>query len=108
MPDAQTSFTKDIPARIAKDPEQSKKVGAIYLFKITGDGGGAWTINLKDNPGVTEGDAGNAECTIEMSADDWKTISEKPSAAMQLYFQGKLKVSGNAMLATKLQQILGS
>ena len=33
-------------------------------------------------------------------------MSENPGAAMQLYFQGKLKVSGNAMLATKLQQIL--
>ena len=35
-------------------------------------------------------------------------MSETPGAAMQLYFQGKLKVTGNAMLATKLQQILGA
>ncbi len=41
-----------------------------------------------------------------MTADDWKSISENPGAAMQLYFTGKLKVSGNAMLATKLQQIM--
>ncbi len=27
-----------------------------------------------------------------------------PQAGMQLYFQGKLKVSGDPMLATKLQQ----
>jgi len=107
MPDAHTSFTKDIPDRIAKDPDKSKTVGAIYLFKVTGDGGGTWTVNLKDDPGVSEGDAGNAECTIELSSEDWKQVTENPGAAMQLYFQGKLKVSGNAMLATKLQQILG-
>ena len=27
-----------------------------------------------------------------------------PQAGMQLYFQGKLKVTGDPMLATKLQQ----
>lgn len=107
MPDAKTSFEKEIPQQIAGDPNKAKTVGAIYLFKVTGDGGGTWTVNLKDDPGVKEGDQGNAECTIEVSTDDWKTISENPGQAMQLYFQGKLKVSGNAMLATKLQQILG-
>jgi putative sterol carrier protein len=107
MPDPKTSFEKEIPEQISKDPNKAKNVGAIYLFKVTGDGGGTWTVNLKDDPGVKEGDQGNAECTIELSSDDWKTISESPGQAMQLYFQGRLKVAGNAMLATKLQQILG-
>jgi putative sterol carrier protein len=106
MADAKTDFETNIPEKISADPDKAKNIGAIYLFKIGGDNGGTWTVNLKDDPGVKEGDAGNAECTLEMSADDWKTISDNPSAAMQLYFQGKLKVSGNAMLATKLQQIL--
>lgn len=107
MADAKTDFERNIPDKIAADPDKAKNIGAIYLFKINGDEGGTWTVNLKDAPGVSSGDAGNAECTLEMSSDDWKTISENPSSAMQLYFQGKLKVSGNAMLATKLQQILG-
>ncbi len=42
----------------------------------------------------------------EMSTESWKQISDAPSSAMGLYFSGKLKVSGNAMLATKLQTIL--
>lgn len=107
MPDATQSFGTDIPKRISDDVEKAKGIDAIFLFKIIGDGGGTWTVNLKDEPGVSEGDAGNAECTLEMTGEDWVAISENPGAAMQLYFQGKLKVSGNAMLATKLQQILG-
>ena len=106
MADPKTDFGTNIPAKITADPAKAKSVGAIYLFKITGDDGGVWTVNLKDNPGVSEGDAGNAECTLEMNAGDWNTISANPQAAMQLYFQGKLKVAGNAMLATKLQQFL--
>ena len=107
MADPKTDFEKNIPEKINADPEKAKNVGAIFLFKINGDNGGTWTVNLKDDPGVKEGDTGNSECQLEMSAEDWKSISDNPQAAMQLYFQGKLKVSGNAMLATKLQQILG-
>ncbi len=108
MPDAKTDFTKNLPEKIASDPERAKEINAIFLFKIAGDDGGTWTVDLKsDEPGVKEGDAGGADCTLEMTSEDWKSISDNPQSAMQLYFQGKLKVSGNAMLATKLQQLLG-
>jgi putative sterol carrier protein len=107
MPDANTMFETKIPQTIEKDPAKAKGIGAVFLFKITGDGGGTWTVNLKDDLGVKQGEAGAADCTIECTHDDWKTLTDNPSAAMQLYFQGKLKVSGNAMLATKLQQVIG-
>jgi len=107
MPDAKTDFETNIPAKIAKDPEKAKNIGAIFLFRISGDSGGTWTLDLKENPGVTEGEHGEPECTLEMTDEDWQQMSDNPQSAMQLYFQGKLKVSGNAMLATKLQQILG-
>lgn len=106
MADAKTFFETTIPEKIKNDPDQAKSVDAIFLFIIEGDGGGTWTVNLKDEPGVTEGDAGNAECTIECSTENWAQIMENPQAAMQLYFANELKVSGNAMLATKLQEIL--
>ena len=107
MADATTDFTTKLPANLAKDPAKTKGIGAVFLFKITGEGGGVWTVDCKDNIGVQVGEAAKADCTLELSSDDWKTISENPTSAMQLYFQGKLKVSGNAMLATKLQSILG-
>jgi len=100
-------FTSYLPKRIAEKGESLAGVGAVFLFKITGEGGGEWTVNLKDQLGVTEGDAGNAECTIECTADDWTTIQTSPQSAMQLYFEGRLKVGGNAMLATRLSEILG-
>lgn len=105
---AQELFNEQVPQAISQHPDKAKEIGAVYLFKITGDDGGTWTVDLKsDEPGVKEGDAGGADCTLEMTSEDWKSISDNPQSAMQLYFQGKLKVSGNAMLATKLQQLLG-
>ena len=107
MADAQSDFTTRLPNKIAGDLDKAKAIGAVFVFKINGDGGGTWTIDLKNNPGVRQGAEEGADCTLELAADDWKTISENADAAMQLYFTGKLKVSGNAMLATKLKQILG-
>jgi putative sterol carrier protein len=107
MADAQTDFTTRLPAKLSGDPEKSKAINAIFLVKINGEGGGIWTIDCKENVGIHVGEAGKPDCTLELSSEDWKTISDNPSSAMQLYFQGKLKVAGNAMLATKLQSILG-
>ncbi|MGF1467753.1 MAG: SCP2 sterol-binding domain-containing protein [Sandaracinaceae bacterium] len=107
MPDAQTDFTERLPNKIKNDPEASRAIGANFLFKIEGDDGGTWTVDLTgDEIGVFEGEHGTPDCTLEMTTEDWQQISDNPGSAMQLYFQGKLKVSGNAMLATKLQQLL--
>lgn len=107
MPDAKTSFTQDIPRSIKEDIDKAKAVDAVFLFKVNGEGGGVWTVNMKDAPGVTEGDAGGAECTIELSTDDWKAMTAKPGTAMQFFMQGKIKLTGNALLATKLQSVIG-
>ena len=107
MPDAQTSFTKEIPQSIASDVDKARAVDAVFLFKVNGDGGGVWTVNMKDAPGVVEGDQGNAECIIELSTEDWEAMTEKPGSAMQFFMQGKIKVTGNALLATKLQSVIG-
>ena|SRR5690606_26336128 len=106
MSDTKADFEEKFPARIAKDPEKAKLIGAVFLFKISGDGGGTWTLNLKDDPGVKPGEHGPVDCTLEMEVADWQKINADPKSAMQLFFTGKLKVTGNAMLATKLQQFL--
>lgn len=106
MPDAQTSFTETIPANIARDPDRARAVGAVFVFRIEGEGGGTWTVDLKHDPGVYEGMRDDAECVIECTSETWKKLSDSPASAMQFFFQGELKVTGNAMLATKLQAVI--
>lgn len=103
--DAKTLFNDKLPKQIAEDPEKAKELNAIFLFTITGDGGGVWTVNLKDDAGVAEGDSGNSECKIELEHDDLVAFLDDTSIGMQLFFEGKLKVDGDPMLATKLQEV---
>lgn len=104
--DAKTLFNEQLPKLLETSPEKAKELDAIYLFTVSGANGGTWTVDLKANPpSCKEGNGGNAECTIEVSDEDLSAMMKDPQVGMQLYFQGKLKVSGNPMLATKLQQL---
>lgn len=100
-------FDEQIPDALAKYPDKAKQVGAIYLFKITGEGGGEWLVDLKSDPPTCKpGADGGPQCTIEVAADDFQAMLGNPAQAMQLFMAGKLKVTGDMMLATKLQSLL--
>jgi SCP-2 sterol transfer family len=103
--DARHLFDELVPNALKAHPDKAREVGAIYCFKISGEGGGEWTVDLaSDPPTVQKGDSGKAQCTIEIAHDDFKQMLGNPQLGMQLYFQGKLRVTGDPMLATKLQK----
>lgn len=104
--DAQTLFNDKVPKALSSNAAKAREIGAVYCFKITGDGGGTWTVDLvSDPPTCASGDAGKAQCSIEVAHEDFKAMLGNPSLGMQLYFQGKLRVTGDPMLATKLQKL---
>ncbi len=89
--------------RIAAKPELIDKVGAIYQFDVTGEDGGTWWVDLKNGPGgVHEGAAEKPNCTIAMATGDFISLMTGKLDGQQAFMQGKLKVSGDMMLATKL------
>jgi len=103
---AQELFNTQVPEALKSHPDKAKEIGAVYLFKITGDDGGTWTVDLAAaTPSCVQGDKGNAQCTIEVAHADFKSMLQNPALGMQLYFQGKLRVTGDPMLATKLQKL---
>ena len=90
--------------RIEENKGQASSIGAVYKFVLDGDGGGTFIMNLKDAPGVTEGD-GAAQCTIKMDAKDFVDMREGRANGQQLFFAGKLKIEGDMGLAMKLQKL---
>jgi putative sterol carrier protein len=105
--DIQKLLNEELPAALAKNADAARKIGAKYQINITGDGGGEWYIDVSDSgPKAEKGNPGTADCTITLSVEDFHKLHENPQAnGMQLYFAGKLKVTGNQMLAMKLQQL---
>lgn len=101
-------FDQKIPSVLATSPDKVKDVAAVYLFKLSGPDGGTWTVDLKNAPFKCVAAAeGTAQCTIEASDDDFRTMLDGGmGAAMQLFFSGKLKVTGDPNLATKLGKLL--
>jgi putative sterol carrier protein len=103
MPTAKEKMD-DAAKKIEENKEQAKTIGAVYKFVLDGEGGGTWVMNLKDNPGVYEGD-GEAQCTIKMNAKDYVDMLEGRANGQQLFFAGKLKIEGDMGLAMKLQKL---
>ena len=107
--DIKNLFNNELPAAISKSPDKAAEIGHVFQMNVTGDGGGAWTINTTKNdggPSCKAGTLATAECTINISDADFQKLVENPQAnGMQLFFAGKLKVQGNQMLAMKLQKL---
>jgi hypothetical protein len=103
---AQDLFDNLVPNGLQQYPDKARDLNAIYCFKIIGDDGGEWTVDCTANPpSCIRGDSGKAQCPVEVASDDFKNMLSDPNAGMQLYFQGRLRVSGDPMLAMKLQQL---
>ncbi|MBX3208636.1 MAG: SCP2 sterol-binding domain-containing protein [Labilithrix sp.] len=102
--DIKKLFNDELPAALAKNAEDAKTIGAKYQMNVTGEG--EWNIDVTSTgPSCTAGTA-DADCTITIAADDFQKLVENPQAnGMQLFFAGKLKVTGNQMLAMKLQKL---
>lgn len=101
---AKEVFSTTIPEAIAKNPHKAKEINAVFVFKIVGAGN--WTVDLTAaTPSCVEGDSDNAQCTFEIQNSDFEAVLDNPALGMQLYFQGKLRIVGDVLLATKLQKL---
>ena len=106
--DIQKMFNETLPAAVARNPEDVKAIGVSYQLDISGEGGGQWFVDCTAaGPKIEAGNPGSADCSVAMSAPDFQLLMEAPQAnGMKLFFAGKLKVSGNPLLATKLLKLL--
>lgn len=86
---------------------RAKAIGVPLAFVISGRPEGGWLFNpeIPKLASCTREEAATAKCVVEMSHDDLMALLAKPSDGMTLYFQGKIKITGEPMAASKLQQL---
>ena len=85
----------------------AKGMNAVFQFDITGEGGGNWN--------VADSGRGPVRCrkarptsptvTFTLSGDTWLGMVNKQINGMQAFMTGKLKLSGDIMLAQKMQDL---
>ncbi len=105
---ARTIFEETLPAKLEDNPDKAKATNAIYVFNLTGDEGGTWTLNFKkDEDFVSEGDSEDSECTVTMSDTDFVAMWEGDLNPAQAFMMNKISIEGNMGLAMKLQNFIG-
>lgn len=85
-----------------------KDINGLYAFYLTGGGGGEWFVDAKESGQVGKGLAPedkSPDVTMTLPAEDFQKAVDDKTAIMQLFFGGKLKVTGNQMLMTKVDKV---
>ena len=85
---------------LKQNPDLAPKVGNVYLWKI---GSASWLLDLKTGTGSVKEGTGTADCTLELTEQDFLDLTQGKADAMKLFTTGKLKISGNVMASQKLQ-----
>ena len=83
----QRLLARSVPASIA---------GTAFAFVLTGEAGGAWTVDLAQTPAQVVSGSDSAPCTLTLTASDFADVVTgrlNPALAFQ---QGKLKMAGAA------------
>ncbi len=77
-------------------PDAAKGVDVRLQFKLSGDGGGEWYVEIKDGKcKVKEGTGPKPDATLIASASDYKKIADGEMNKMVAFLRGKLKVEGD-------------
>jgi putative sterol carrier protein len=99
---------REVFAKVADvfNPNAAEGLNAVFQFEITGDQGGSWQVTIRDK--TCRAEAGNhADPTVKltMSSETWLGIVNRELGGMQAFMSGKLKVSGDIMLAQRIPDL---
>ena len=87
--------------------DAAKGVTATYQYELAGDSGGTWTVSVTDGVlSVASGSATDPSVTYKMKADNYVKLANGQLNGTKAVLTRKLKVSGNILLAKKMNDFL--
>ena len=90
-----------MPSQINADA--AKGMNSTIQFKLTGDGGGDYYVEIKDGAAnVSQGTAASPNMTMTLAAQDYVDLIGGKLNGQMAFMSGKLKLKGDMGLAMKL------
>ena len=91
------------------DGVAAEGMNKTFQWNITGEESGVWAFQVVNGVGhLIPGGVENPDTTFTTSSKDWIAIAEGRQDAMKAFMTGKLKVTGNMMLAMKVPHLFPS
>lgn len=88
------------------DAEAAGDWEAKVQYKIEGDGGGNWIVEVTGGAcTVSEGEADDASATVETDAETWVGIAEGTVEPTTAFMTGKIRIQGNMADVMKSQSV---
>jgi putative sterol carrier protein len=79
-------------------------IGALVKFAF--EDGTCVHVDAKQVPNVVSNEDLDADCTVRISKEDFKAITEGSLSPMTAVMFGKIKIEGNMGIAMQIQKIL--
>jgi putative sterol carrier protein len=101
-------FNTVLPAKLSANPEKAGGFNGCFAFKITGDGGGEWTVTINGKEmAVKEGSMDPSSVfSITIKDEDFVKLMNGQLSGQVAFMTGKLKFKGSMGTAMKLQGLL--
>lgn len=86
--------------------ENALGVDTVFQLQFTGEGGGDWYLIVKESAlKVVSGVHDNPPVCITVSAEDWLSVINGETKPVNLFMQGRLKLTGDMGLALQFQNL---
>ncbi|AMD01184.1 SCP2 sterol-binding domain-containing protein [Halomonas chromatireducens] len=89
------------------DPQAAKGMNDIFQFHFS-DNGSHYLVIKDGSLAIEEGEHDDPSVSLSMSTDTLKGVMNGEINGMTAFMTGKLKATGNVMLATKLTSLFPS
>ena len=97
-------FDHHLPALLKRKIERAAR--GVCKFVVSGEGGGNWIINLAEQSIRKDRGAVKPDCVVAVSATDFIDMVSGRLNVMSAYDRGKIRVTGDGNLATKIGVVL--
>ncbi len=97
----------EMQKRMDANPAKLAGIKAVFQFHINGADPGIYSVGIAGGKAViSDGTSASPDITINMASNDFADMVEGKLDGIAAFMGGKLKVTGDMMLAMQLQSLL--